>query len=347
MKNKPLISVIIPAYNAEKTIAKCLDSILSQSYVNIEIILINDGSSDNTLQLAETYAKIDQRVKIFTQVNQGVSKARNFGLEKASGLYMCCLDSDDIVKNDYVLHLFEGIDISNGKGLVLQNLNYSSGNQNDFTKEFEDRLIWSDQYYKLFSTYKIELYGFNCGKLFNLNIIKENNIKYHYDISVSEDLLFMLEYILHTEYVHFIPGSDYYYNESPYDLYTYKFASFNSELMLFEKYNGLLHDFKDKYKINDEDLLHAYKSGADMLLRIFYAHYRINNKLVSKKKRYGDIRKILNIWGPFFKKYYMPDSLKERFSRFLLNHNCILFFDNYRMLIRYSQEKRVKNQNIC
>lgn len=342
MENKPLISVIIPCYNAEKTLSECLNSILTQSYLNLEVILINDGSTDDSLQLAIAYAQKDERLKIFTQTNQGVSKARNLGLEKASGIYMCCLDSDDTVTKDYVAHLFEGINADNANGLVIQNLNYSA-TENSFTKEFQDSLIHKNEYYKVFSIHKIELYGFNCGKLFNLNILKKHNIQYNYDISVSEDLLFMLEYMMYIDYIHFIPGKDYYYIENPYNLYTYKFASFKSEYLLFEKYTELLGQLGEKYNMNDQDLLHAYKSGADILMRTLYAHYRVNNELVSKKKRYEDIEKILLKWNYFLKKYYQPNGIKERISFFLLNNKFITLFDRYRMLIRHSQEKRLKN----
>lgn len=90
-----MISVIVPAYNAEKYLAECLTSILGQSYRNIEVLLINDGSTDSTLAIATDFAGRDARLKIFTTENRGLSSARNFGIEKSSGEWITFVDSDD------------------------------------------------------------------------------------------------------------------------------------------------------------------------------------------------------------------------------------------------------------
>ena len=90
-----MVSVLIPAYNAEKTINRCLDSILCQTFQDIELIIVNDGSTDNTLSILLNYAEKDKRIIIYNQPNQGVSAARNTGLRNASGDYILYVDSDD------------------------------------------------------------------------------------------------------------------------------------------------------------------------------------------------------------------------------------------------------------
>lgn len=102
----PLVSVIIPIYNVEKYLGKCLDSVINQDYKNIEIILINDGATDNSLNIAIDYQKKDKRIKVFSQKNQGLSAARNTGLDKAVGDYITFIDSDDYVSKDYVSYMF-------------------------------------------------------------------------------------------------------------------------------------------------------------------------------------------------------------------------------------------------
>ncbi|MCH5237986.1 MAG: glycosyltransferase, partial [Muribaculaceae bacterium] len=92
-----LISVIIPVYNAERYLASCLDSILSQSYRNLEVIIINDGSSDYSLRVAEGYAEKDDRVRVYSFENEGPSEARNRGLSVATGDYLTFVDSDDLL----------------------------------------------------------------------------------------------------------------------------------------------------------------------------------------------------------------------------------------------------------
>ena len=102
----PLVSVIIPIYNVEKYLGRCLDSVINQDYKNIEIILINDGATDNSLNIAIDYQKKDKRIKVFSQKNQGLSAARNTGLDKAVGNYITFIDSDDYVSKDYVSYMF-------------------------------------------------------------------------------------------------------------------------------------------------------------------------------------------------------------------------------------------------
>ena len=99
--NQPLISVIVPVYNVEKYLDNCVMSILDQDYQNIEIILINDGSTDNSLAICHSYVGKDKRVKLFSQKNQGLSAARNLGIQKANGEFVMFVDSDDYVEPSY------------------------------------------------------------------------------------------------------------------------------------------------------------------------------------------------------------------------------------------------------
>ena len=102
MKN-PLISIVIPIYNAEKYLHECLDSIINQTYKNIEIIAINDGSNDSSLDILNEYFNNDKRIKIYTKENGGVSSARNYALEKVNGDYIMFIDSDDYLVNKNVI----------------------------------------------------------------------------------------------------------------------------------------------------------------------------------------------------------------------------------------------------
>lgn len=99
-----LISVIINVYNGEKFISKCLESVINQTYKNLEILIINDGSTDNTLKICESYK--DKRIRIITTENFGLSKSRNIGIEKSKGKYLYFVDSDDFIENDTIEYLY-------------------------------------------------------------------------------------------------------------------------------------------------------------------------------------------------------------------------------------------------
>ena len=104
-KSLPLISVIIPVYNVQDYLARCLDSILAQTYQNLEIILVNDGSKDNSGAICDEYAARDDRVQVIHKENGGLSTARNAGLDLAAGEYLSFIDSDDWIASDAYEHL--------------------------------------------------------------------------------------------------------------------------------------------------------------------------------------------------------------------------------------------------
>ena len=109
MTTKPKISVIIPVYNVEKWLNKCVDSILSQSYENFEVILVNDGSTDKSGDICDKYLKEDNRVKVFDILNSGQSVARNIGLKEAKGDYILFIDSDDYIEKNTLKRMYEKI----------------------------------------------------------------------------------------------------------------------------------------------------------------------------------------------------------------------------------------------
>ncbi|MCH5241718.1 MAG: glycosyltransferase [Muribaculaceae bacterium] len=118
-----LISVIVPVYNVERYLSACLDSILSQSYKNLEIILVNDGSTDFSLKIAEKYAEKDDRVKLYSQENKGQSAARNKGISVATGKYLTFVDADDLLMPDslnILIHKIKSLNVDIIEGKVLK-----------------------------------------------------------------------------------------------------------------------------------------------------------------------------------------------------------------------------------
>lgn len=125
-----LISVIVPIYNVEKYVSKCIDSIINQSYGNIEIILVDDGSTDNSSSIIEDYKKIDKRIKVYHKKNGGLSDARNFGIKKSKGNYFCFIDSDDWIDKDFIEFLYRNL-IENDCEISICNkyIDYDDGTQ--------------------------------------------------------------------------------------------------------------------------------------------------------------------------------------------------------------------------
>lgn len=194
MSPTPLISIIVPVYNSEKYIRRCIESLLKQEYSNIEIIIINDGSSDNSLLVAEEYLPKDNRIRIINQKNSGVSKARNIGIDNVTGEYICFVDSDDYVEHNYISNFYIGL--QNDVDLVFQGLN-------EIHLDKSVRRIIPDQGYYQYAEVlngiadinKHRMFGYVCNKLYKTSIIRKNNLKFPEDINLSEDRIFALKYL--------------------------------------------------------------------------------------------------------------------------------------------------------
>ena len=106
MNNQPLISIIVPCYNVEQYLPKCIESILAQTYRNLEILLVDDGSPDRCGEICDEYAKKDSRIKVILKPNGGLSDARNAALDVMQGEWVTCVDSDDFIIPDYVSTLY-------------------------------------------------------------------------------------------------------------------------------------------------------------------------------------------------------------------------------------------------
>ena len=189
MENNNKVTIIIPAYNCEKTIMKTINSIISQDYNNIEIIVVNDGSTDNTPSIVKEIEKNNQNIKLINKNNGGVSSAKNIGIEEANGKYLIFIDSDDEIEEKFISKLIKKAQYSesvlvgsaykkiysNGKFEEIKNNNYDS------TKDFILDLI------------KGNIDGYTWRYVFEKNLLK--NIRFNENISYMEDTLFLIEYI--------------------------------------------------------------------------------------------------------------------------------------------------------
>ncbi|HFR3406655.1 TPA: glycosyltransferase family 2 protein, partial [Streptococcus suis] len=118
MMNNFEISIVVPVYNSEKKIRKCIDSILSQSFTDYELILLNDGSTDYTLSILEEYEKEYSSIKVIDKLNEGIAKTRNLGISIATGKYIVFLDNDDFIDSDYLQILYDEIE-NTGNDIVV------------------------------------------------------------------------------------------------------------------------------------------------------------------------------------------------------------------------------------
>lgn len=182
------ISIIIPVYNVEKYLLKCISTLKKQEFKNIEFIFVDDGSTDNTFNILREEALKDIRIKILKQKNNGVSSARNLGIRNSTGKYIGFIDPDDYIEENIYLNLFNYMD---NKKLDLLVYNY--------------RMVWEEELKSRVNSFNfnniinhfifVQEDGYVWNKIYRRDIIMKNNIFFDENITVGEDLLFNIKYI--------------------------------------------------------------------------------------------------------------------------------------------------------
>ena len=217
------VSIIIPVYNTQKYLKKCINSIIDQTYSNLEIILVNDGSTDNSLEICKEYEKIDERVFIISGENHGVSHARNMGIRKAKGEYLYFADSDDYLETDAIEKMIQGFEKADCE-LIIAGYNEVESEEKIVKKSWGKSKLKSDDAKKLILD-ENGVGGYLWNKLFKLSLIKKFEIKFDETIYVWEDVLFVMEYLDKCKYVCLIDDIVYAYcrragSAVEYSLYT-------------------------------------------------------------------------------------------------------------------------------
>jgi glycosyltransferase involved in cell wall biosynthesis len=186
---EPLITIIIPLYNTEKYIYDCVLSVIEQEYKNIEIIVINDGSTDNSVNKIKHFLVEDKRLKIIEIENAGVSNARNVGVNNANGTYIVFIDADDYITKDYISYMYNLASLSSSE-LIISLEYYKDINDTQVNKEIIE--IWDRKKCTEYLLYpKITVGCWN--KMYKLDFLKKNNIKFQKELFFGEGLRFITD----------------------------------------------------------------------------------------------------------------------------------------------------------
>ena len=274
------ISVIVPIYNAEKFLHYCIDSILNQSFVDFEILLVNDGSTDNSGKISDKYAEKDTRVKVIHKQNGGVSSARNAGIEAAQGEYICFVDSDDYLESNYLKELIE----TTKKYPDFDNVWCGFQTVEDYNGKNKEAVIAKND--TGISCYSLEdimilherwLDASPCNKLFNKRVVVNNNIKFPEDLSLGEDLLFNFEYLDSTK------GKIVVINQPLYNYIRNGKESLDNKyypnlLEIYRRLNSETEKYAQKWKLSEEQISKMYNSFFFRLEAVLRNTFNENNK---------------------------------------------------------------------
>lgn len=317
------VSIVIPVYNASKYLSKCLDSVINQSYRDIEIILVDDGSTDNSGKICDDYADNDKRIAVLHGKNSGVSTARNNGIKSSTGEYVTFVDSDDIIHPDYIKKLVNNLNDDVLPVCQIEN--------------FYDEVIFLDnekEKIKLDKSHFIELCKWTllntpCCKLYNLDIIRKNKILFDAKLSLGEDLLFNFDYLNYIDKITIVNQKLYYYRRSENDTLS---TAYNPEMMaiqllLFDKYTEFFE--KTSMDIEMSTLFDSYRFST--LMAIIENEFK--NKDISFIKRYFNARNIL-------KNNRMQEAI-NKIKHF--NKKLLYFLISHKMILSYKVINKIKS----
>lgn len=215
MLETPLITVIVPLHNAEHTIGRCLCAIQEQQYKNFEVILVDDGSSDGSVQVCRHFVEHDKRFHLFRQKNSGVASARNSGLQKMTGTYLVFVDSDDYIQKNYLSTLLETITFY-GADMVVCDFWQRCSKTNE-----EDMFHYTaapGSYYK--KDYLSQLskcpgahyFGVLWNKIYKVAIIQKERLHFDPKLTLGEDFVFNMQYLAHIDKIKILPEKLYIYS---------------------------------------------------------------------------------------------------------------------------------------
>jgi len=270
---KPLVSIVIPIYNAAPHLAACLESVRKQTYEELEILLVNDGSADVSLPICRMYAQVDPRIRVINKENSGVSATRNAAIDLAQGEFLQFVDADDRVAMEATQLLVERAQRT-GADMVICHYYRVVGKKRKSVHGFleTDRVLTQRE----FATQLMEepcsfYYGVMWNKLYRTAIIREHNIRCSEELGWSEDFLFNLEYIRYCQRFASIQLPLYYYYKNKNSITATSFGitklprTIETKLNLFEYYKELYTEMGlyEQYKFQIHKYLFDISTNSD------------------------------------------------------------------------------------
>lgn len=294
-----LVSIIIPMYNSEKTLDRCIKSVIEQTYKNIEIILIDDGSIDNSISLAKKYAQSDLRIKVYSKKNGGTSSARNYGIDRARGDFITFVDADDYIHKNMINEMINEVEHSNDSIVFC-------GNYEIWKENTDERLLFLDENKILNKSITMREIasgkaGLVCCKLISSNIIRDHNIKFDENINMCEDLVFYLEISQYAQYFKNISKALYYYDRTNENSITIRYQSnaYKNQLYIQDRIESIFEQNK-LTNIQDRKILKdRFRDGLWYCINNEFSKYNLK-KFHQKIKGCTEIIKNLEIDELFY-----------------------------------------------
>ena len=317
--SKPLVSIVMPMFNVEEYVSAAIDSVKKQTFENWELLIIDDGSTDDSNLIAQKYTQTDHRIKLFCKKNGGLSDARNFGLERASGEYVHFFDSDDIIQPDFYEKLLSAI-IGNKYDFVIcgyfkdvENLDGSINSYPFYYDLIDSQKINENQFFEFYDY----LFNYAWNKIFKTSFRKNNGLLFENGLSIIEDKEFMSKVINFNPVFLIINYIGYRYQLRNRVTLNNKFTSdfVKTHLMGLEIQNKIFIHFCDNSVLLNQQ---RGKLAIHTAMWIFNSILKSSN---NKKTKMNYIKLVVNNkFVNHFSKFYVSKSIKELLLRLLIRN---------------------------
>lgn len=321
----PIVSVVVPVYNVKNYLQKCIDSLLCQSFKNLEIILVDDGSVDGSGDICDTYEKMDSRIRVLHKSNGGVSSARNLGLDNVRGLWVTFVDSDDFVGDTYVESLYRPILEGDNVDFVHAGiLNWKNGVVGE--NQRYDNLV-SDDVEVLFDNFR----GLPASKLYKTEIIEGwqdgKPLRFDERMRIAEDMAFTLDYVISVRRFAFVSDAEYYYRQDNLASATKRKPTFDYECA----YHSAMHIYKSqknfvlRHNLSVAASRFRYQQSASNFLEAMLVLYRVgfhfSKRVAYLKCDYVENEEVMDVLS------YAKVSVFRKFLCSVIRRKHYIFFD--------------------
>lgn len=314
-----MISIIVPVYNSQTVLERCVESIIRQSFSDWELLLVNDGSTDSSADICDYYASKDSRIRSFHKENGGVSTARNYGLENMQGKWITFIDSDDWVNEYYLERLFshvgDTVDLVVSYAVVC-------GNGMERKEVYPSNRINRDNFELMFIENDMNWHTSPWSKLYRAEIVRKNNLRFCEGMHIGEDALFLYTFMMASRNIYISSNTDYYYNAYMKNSLTKRMNSLSSELLSYRNIQDIVCRIIQDYRIQN--------SKAKFALNWLVGSYvrRVLNSLyhteVDSETR---IRTLKDLDFSAYLRGIVPDTFSQRVLHLLLRMRCWKLYD--------------------
>lgn len=311
---KAILLIIIPVYNLEEVIGKCIESILKQSFTNFEVLIIDDGSTDRTRQICEKYTN-DSRVNYYYKTNGGVSSARNYGLTKSQGEWVTFIDGDDYIEPNYFSVLLSNVNAD----LIVSGVKFSNTEGGSLPPCDKIIRISEENKYFLDKEFCKLYFRTPWAKLFKRNIIEKFHLSFNANLHIGEDTEFVFRYIGYINDIKFIPFCGYCYKV---DFYEQACKHAMNTVNLYNHLDIIL--WKSGLR-KLRERLHYNFPMVDQLLKIYFRRLYFLY-LVNEVKTYSDFKKEIKNFRRMRLKYYDESKWKEAIITFMLKNVSLVAY---------------------